>query len=114
MSARWRWAAAAILLLVACAPHPLSREGWQGMRGSEKELYVRTLLGHEQVLLRKGGQGDRYTSAPTVYVRRIDARFAAGEKRPVEAIWPELADGRGAGRSAEAQTATETVPVVGR
>jgi hypothetical protein len=84
------------------------------MSGSEKELYVRTLLGHEQVLLRKGGQVDRYTSAPTVYVRRIDARFAAGEKRPVEAIWPELADGRAAGRSAEVQTATETLREVDR
>ena len=92
MNPRWPLAAA-LIVVVACAPHPLSRQSWQRMPAAEKELYVRTLLGHEQVLMRKGGRGHRYTSAPITYVRRIDERFAAGEERPVEEIWPQLADG---------------------
>jgi hypothetical protein len=62
------------------------------MNGREKELYVRTLLGHEEVLTRKGGKGHRYTADPSVYVRRIDERFAAGDRRTVEQIWDDLAD----------------------
>jgi hypothetical protein len=89
----YRWSrAAALVLTLACAPHPLSRQSWERMNSSDKELYVRTLQGHEAVLTRKGGRGHRYSSAPSLYVRRIDERFAAGERRPVEDIWADLAD----------------------
>jgi hypothetical protein len=94
MKGRWPLTATALfLLMAACAPQPLTSSRWLRMNGREKELYVRTLLGHEEVLTRKGGKGHRYTAAPSAYVRRIDERFAAGDRRTVEQIWDDLADG---------------------
>jgi hypothetical protein len=111
MTSGWPVAAATMILLAACAPHALSREGWQQMRSREKELYVRTLIGHEQVLTSKGGRGHRYSSAPSIYVRRIDDRYAAGDMRSVEEIWSELADGLSGSLSKMRKTAQTEVPM---
>jgi len=57
------------------------------MTHDEKTLYVRSLLGHEKAKERKGGRAVSYPRDAEEYVRRIDAAYARGDGRAVEAVF---------------------------
>jgi predicted Fe-S protein YdhL (DUF1289 family) len=78
----------------ACARTRISRSEWSRMNASEKTLYVRTLLGHETVKARKGGNDRAYTLPPEEYVAQIDQAYARGDQRPVDAIFEEMGSKR--------------------
>ena len=60
------------------------------MTHDEKTLYVRSLLGHEKTKERKGGRAVPYPRDAEEYVRQIDAAYARGDGREVEAVFAEL------------------------
>lgn len=64
------------------------------MSRDEKTLYVRSLLGHEKVKERKGGNERVYPRAAEEYVARIDASYARGETRDTETIFAEMGERR--------------------
>jgi hypothetical protein len=84
---------AALVFLLACNSQ-VSRDRWQHMPPSEKTLYVKSLIGAEQVKHAKGGTGHEYTHPPEDYVKQIDAAYAHGDSRDPADIFAGLADHR--------------------
>jgi hypothetical protein len=56
------------------------------MSPNEKTLYVRSLLGHERAKESKGGTPVQHTRPAEEYVHSIDAAYAQGDGRDVEAV----------------------------
>lgn len=81
-----------VVLCCGCLARAASREEWQKMPPEEKRMYVRTLLGHEQVAERKGGVDTKHTAGIDEYVTRVDARYAAGDARTVDEVWRDLGE----------------------
>jgi len=79
----------AALLVATCSPG-IGRTAWQRMTAREKTIYVRSLVGHERVKERKGGNRLRYDLPPAEYVRRIDAAYGRGDRRRPAAIFEEM------------------------
>lgn len=82
-----------VLVFAACGRHEVSREHWMRSTPDERELIVRSFLGGEQAADSKGGSGEKYSRSPAFYRSEIDARYAAGDQRPVSELWQELSDG---------------------
>ena len=81
---------AAALLLLACHRTNIDRAQWQSMSANEKSLYVRTLLGHEKTKEAKGGNDRVFTRSIDEYVKGIDAAYANGDTRTVDAIFETM------------------------
>ncbi|HKB80827.1 MAG TPA: hypothetical protein VKH35_14025 [Thermoanaerobaculia bacterium] len=81
--------AVAVLVLVSCSP-AIGRTAWSRMHAREKTIYVRSLIGHERVTARKGGNRLRYDLPPAEYVRRIDAAYRHGDRRRPAVIFEEM------------------------
>jgi predicted Fe-S protein YdhL (DUF1289 family) len=81
---------AALLLVVACARTTADRAHWLQMSPTEKSLYVGSLLGHEQAKQAKGGNDLRFDRPAADYVRLIDAAYAHGDHRDVDAVFESL------------------------
>jgi len=60
------------------------------MSANEKTLFVRTLLGHEKTKEAKGGNDRVFTGSVDEYVRAIDAAYASGDQRTVDAIFETM------------------------
>jgi len=60
------------------------------MSQNEKTLYVRTLLGHEKTREAKGGNDHVFPRPADEYTTRIDAAYAHGDQRNVDAIFEEM------------------------
>ena len=87
-----RRALALTLLLAACAPR-IGATAWERMGRREKVIYVRSLIGHERVKARKGGNRLHYNLSPEEYVRRIDAAYRRGDQRKPAAIFEGMGTG---------------------
>ena len=83
-------AVALVLVALACHRTNISRSQWEPMSPIEKTLYVRTLLGHEKTKEAKGGNDRVFPQSADAYVIRIDAAYARGEQRSVDAIFEEM------------------------
>jgi hypothetical protein len=83
-------AAAAVIVFLACHRTNISRTQWVQMPRDEKTLYVRTLIGHEKTKEAKGGNGHVFPQPADVYVARIDAAYARGDRRTVDVIFEEM------------------------
>ena len=59
------------------------------MTQSERELYVRSLIGGEQARDAKGGSGRPADRPPSAYVDAIDAAYARGDQRDAGEIFQE-------------------------
>ncbi|HEX7419261.1 MAG TPA: hypothetical protein VF505_05210 [Thermoanaerobaculia bacterium] len=70
----------------------MTRDRWQHMSQSAKQVYVRSLIGGEQAKNAKGGTGHRYTRDPDGYVKRIDQAYSRGDNREPALIFASLAD----------------------
>lgn len=79
-----------VLLLLACSRTNLDKQHWQQLSHDDKTLYVRTLLGHEKVKERKGGNDRMFNNTPEQYVQRIDDAYAHGETRGVDAVFESM------------------------
>ncbi len=64
------------------------------MSASEKNLYVRSMIGAEKVKHAKGGAGHDYRGQPDDYVKQIDQAYAHGDRRDPADIFAGLADQR--------------------
>ena len=87
----------ALLFLItaaACAPNRVDRARWSTMSTQEKTIYVRSLIGHEEAKAHKGGNDRRFPLSADAYVRRIDAAYARGERRPPATIFEEMGSTR--------------------
>ncbi|MBV9495338.1 MAG: hypothetical protein JOZ54_13910 [Acidobacteria bacterium] len=89
----------ALALFLACSPPHIDRARWQSMNAADKTLYVRQLLGGEHAKAAKGGSQPTHSLPAEEYVRLIDAAYAGGETRDVDAVFTTLSAG-GAGASA--------------
>ena len=78
-------------VFLACSQH-VTRDGWQNMSSSEKQVYVRSLIGGEQAKNAKGGAGHRYTQHVEDYVKRIDQAYSRSDRRDPAVIFAGLAD----------------------
>ncbi len=74
------------LVIASCAPH-VGVRAWEQMSPHEKLIYVRSMIGHERVKARKGGNQLHWNLPPEEYVRRIDAAVRSGDQRPPVAIF---------------------------
>lgn len=83
------------LLLVAgsCRRFEVSAAEWKRMSVADRELVVRSFVGGEQAADAKGGSGRRTPHPPEHYITEIDRRIAAGDERPIQQIWSEIAAG---------------------
>ena len=81
-----------LLLALACSRTVVTRARWQSMPASEKTLIVKTLIGAEKAKDAKGGNTKRFTRAAEEYVRRINAAYAHGDQRDVNALFETLSD----------------------
>jgi len=94
-SPRKRGEGSALLLLLffvfACTQH-MDRDRWQHMSQSEKQVYVRSLIGGEKAKSAKGGTAHRYAEQPDGYVKRIDEAYSRGDNREPALIFASLAD----------------------
>jgi len=77
-------------LILACGRTSIDRAHWQQMPASEKTLYVRSLLGHEQARASKGGQPPAHPRPAEEYVRAMDAAYARGEARDAEVLFDTM------------------------
>lgn len=84
-------AALGMTVLLACSQH-VTRDRWQHMSQSEKQVYVHSLIGGEKAKSAKGGAGHRYTRDPDGYVKRIDEAYSRGDHREPALIFASLAD----------------------
>lgn len=78
-----------LLLLPACAPK-VGATAWERMGPREKVLYVRSMIGHERVQERKGGNRLHYDLPPEEYVRRIDSAYSRGDRRSAVVMFEEM------------------------
>ncbi|HKO55227.1 MAG TPA: hypothetical protein VJ276_05070 [Thermoanaerobaculia bacterium] len=85
-----RAAALALIIFMACSPPHVDRERWLSMPPSDKVLYVRQLLGHEQAKAAKGGTARAHPLTAEEYVRRIDEAYARGETRDVDTVFASI------------------------
>ncbi len=76
--------------MFACGRTAIDRGRWEHMSPNEKTLYVRSLLGHEQARESKGGTPLVHTRPAEAYVQAIDAAYAHGEKRDVDALFDTM------------------------
>ncbi|HUF16749.1 MAG TPA: hypothetical protein VMS12_01755 [Thermoanaerobaculia bacterium] len=83
---------ALVVLAVSCGRGEVSAGRWTEMTHEQKTLIVKSMLGAEMVAARKGGTRSTYSGFVEDYLRRIDEAYERGDDRPVEQIWPELAD----------------------
>lgn len=83
------------LALCGCEAE-VDRNRWERMNRSDRELYVRSLLGAEQVKESKGGNDRRHSKTAEEYVDAIDAAYARGETRTPAAIFESMAERRSA------------------
>ena len=79
-------------LLAGCQRGEIAKNEWLKMNEREKLLVVESLRGYEQANERKGGGGRLHPRDGEWYRRAIDERYAAGDERPVTAIWDELVE----------------------
>lgn len=77
-------------LLLSCSQTNIDKQHWQQMSHDNKALYVRTLLGHEKVKERKGGNDRMFNETPEQYVQRIDDAYAKGDSRDVEVVFESM------------------------
>jgi hypothetical protein len=82
-----------LLLFIACSQH-VTRDRWQQMSPSAKQVYVRSLIGGEQAKNAKGGRGNHYSASADDYIRRIDEAYSRGDNRDPNLIFADLADRR--------------------
>jgi hypothetical protein len=68
----------------------VDRAQWQHMSAQEKNLYVRSLIGAEKVKERKGGNDRVFPLTADEYIRRIDAAYERGDRRPARVIFEEM------------------------
>ena len=80
-----------LLLFLACSSH-VTRDRWQQMSPSAKQVYVSSLIGGERAKNAKGGAGHRYSHSANDYVRRIDEAYSRGDNRDPAVIFAGLAD----------------------
>jgi hypothetical protein len=99
-----RAAALALLIFLACSPPHVDRARWLSMPPSEKVLYVKQLLGHEQAKAAKGGTPRAHPLPAEEYVRRIDAAYARGETRDVDAVFANISTSAAPGRARHSGT----------
>lgn len=85
-----RVAIALTLALVACSRDTLDRNEWQRMSREDRVLYVKSLIGAEQVKEAKGGQGKTFNRPAEEYVTAIDEAYARGDGREADQIFAEL------------------------
>lgn len=87
---RHRAAIAVLLLLLACSRDTIDRNEWERMSREDRVLYVKSLIGAEQVKEAKGGGGRTYDRPAEVYMIEIDRAYARGEEREVPDVFAEL------------------------
>lgn len=80
------------LLLFACSRTVITRARWESMPAAEKTLVVKTLIGGEKAKAAKGGNEKRFSRPADEYVHRIDAAYAHGERRDVNALFETMHD----------------------
>lgn len=81
---------AALLLPLACGKHAVDRAEWRSMSHEARVLYVKSLVGEEQAREAKGGAGRAYREPAEEYVKRIEAAYAAGDRREPREIFGTL------------------------
>ena len=81
-----------VAALAGCSRGEIPAARWRAMTREQKVVVVDSLRGHEAALRAKGGQPPEYSGTNLEYVRRIDAAYAAGDKRTVTAIWNGFAE----------------------
>lgn len=79
-----------MVLLVACSRDTIDRAEWERMSREDRVLYVKSLIGAEQVKEAKGGGGRTYDRPAEVYMIEIDRAYARGEEREVPDVFAEL------------------------
>ena len=80
----------ACLAFFSCARDTVDRAQWNRMSHNDRVLYIRSLMGAEQVKTAKGGRGHHYPRPAEDYVKRIDDRYARGDTRTAAEIFAEL------------------------
>jgi hypothetical protein len=79
-----------VLFLGACIGEQVDAGEWRAMDAEARLLYVKALLGEEQVKEAKGGNAVTFPAAAETYVARIEAAYARGDVRHAEQIFAEL------------------------
>jgi hypothetical protein len=78
------------LFAAMCARDSVSSVQWQRMSHDDRVLYVKSMMGAEQVKNAKGGRGHHYARPAEDYVKIIDDKYARGDTRNVPDIFAEL------------------------
>lgn len=82
------------MLVAACAQPRVDRVRWREMSAADKQIYVRSMVGHAEAKAHKGGHAAHYPLAPDDYARRIDAAYARGDRRNPDTIFEEMGSSR--------------------
>lgn len=85
---------ALVLLAFACGTERVDRTRWQEMNAADRLLYVKSLIGAEQVKQSKGGNDRVHPKPPSEYVTAIDRAYAARDQRMPEEIFVTLGEPR--------------------
>jgi hypothetical protein len=80
-----------LVLLLGCSADSVTRDEWQAMSATDKSLYVKSLLGAEQVKDSKGGNGRVFDQPAEEYVKRIDEAYARDDRRDAAQIFDGMA-----------------------
>jgi hypothetical protein len=85
-----RLLALALLLMFACGTEAVDRAKWQQMNAGDRLLYVKSLIGAEQVKESKGGNDRTHPRPAEEYVAAIERAYASGDQRTPEEIFATL------------------------
>jgi hypothetical protein len=80
----------ALLLALSCARDTITRSQWQHMSHDDRVLYVKSMIGAENVKDAKGGGGRTYDRPAEEYVTGIDYAYAQGDTREAPQIFKEI------------------------
>jgi hypothetical protein len=83
--------AVCLLLVIACGRDTLDRNEWERMSRQDRVLYIKSLIGAEQVKEAKGGGAKTYDRPAEVYLIEINRAYARGDRREVHEVFAELA-----------------------
>ena len=87
-------AIAIAMLAIACGTEKVDRNRWDQMNHADRLLYVKSMIGAEQVKQSKGGNDQIHPKPPEEYVTAIERAYAGGDKRAPDEVFAAMGEKR--------------------
>ena len=82
------------MLAIACGTEKVDRNRWEQMNHADRLLYVKSMIGAEQVKQSKGGNDRVHPKPAEEYLAAIERAYASGDKRAPDEVFATMGEKR--------------------